>query len=121
MHLWVYLAVAGGLAGVGLMVAVELWLRRRMTGEAMGEEKTAEQLIQEAELRQAIAEAERAEAQARKARYEARASAGEGRTTADQSSGVPATLAAFQAMVEKAGEVARAVEGQCAPEAGRGS
>lgn len=84
----------------------------------MGEEKTAEQLIQEAELRQAIAEAERAEAQARKARYEARASAGEGRTTADQSSGYPATLAAFQTMVQKAGDVARAVEGQCAPGGG---
>ena len=84
----------------------------------MGDEKTAEQLIQEAELRQAIAEAERAEAQARKARYEARASAGEGRTTADQSSGYPATLAAFQAMVQKAGDVATAVEGQCAPGGG---
>ena len=84
----------------------------------MGDDATADRLLQEAELRQAIAEAERAEAQARKARYEARASAGEGRTTADQSSGYPATLAAYQAMVQKAGDVARAVEGQCAPGGG---
>ncbi len=36
VHLWVYLAVAGGLAGVGLMVAVELWLRRRMSEGSHG-------------------------------------------------------------------------------------
>ncbi len=85
----------------------------------MADEQTAEQLIEEAELRQAVAEAERAEALARKARYDARASAGEtgsqSRTGADDRSGYPATLAAYQAMVQIAGDVARAVEGQCGP------
>lgn len=82
----------------------------------MGDSQTADQLIQEAELRKAIADAERAEAQARKARYEARVSAGEsrpeGQVTADERSGYPAALAAYHSMRQKAAEIARAIESQ---------
>ena len=83
----------------------------------MGDTETADQLIREAELRKAVADAERAEAQARKARLDARASSGEshpgGEVTADERSGYPATLAAYRSMEQQAGEIARAIEGQC--------
>lgn len=83
----------------------------------MGDTQNAEQLLQEAELRKAVADAERAEAQARKARYDARTASGEplsGReVTADERSGYPATLAAYHSMVQQAGAIARAIEGEC--------
>ncbi len=85
----------------------------------MADEQTVEQMIREAELRKAVADAERAEAQARKARYDAREAEAEsrpgGHSPADERSGYPATLAAYQAMLRRSTEIARAIEGHFPP------
>lgn len=72
---------------------------------------------EEANIKKEIAESQAAEAKAKKAKLEAEIPSGksqpvEGKITADEKSGYVATLAAYKAMIQKAGTIANEIEKQ---------